>query len=58
MEGIIDLHHDIMFFVVITGIFTSWMIFRICYRFHLNPTSPSTFRVGSNITHHTEIEVV
>ena len=58
MEGIIDLHHDIMYFVIITGIFTCWMIFRIVYRFHLNMNNPSSFRVGSSVTHHTEIEVI
>ena len=58
MEGIIDLHHDIMFFVIITGIFVSWMLFKICYRFYLKTNNPSFFRLGSNLTHHTEIEVI
>jgi cytochrome c oxidase subunit 2 len=33
MEGIINLHNDIMFFLVAIGILTFWLLFRIVYAF-------------------------
>ena len=53
MQGIIDLHHDIMFFVVVITIFVSWMLVRTLQTFakHVNPTP-------EKITHGTLIEIV
>jgi cytochrome c oxidase subunit 1 len=54
MEGIIDLHHDIMFFLVLIIIFILWMIARIVWHFREdhNKALPST------VTHHTTLEIV
>jgi cytochrome c oxidase subunit 2 len=53
MEGIIDLHHDIMFYLVVIGTFVPYMLFEVYRRFniHNNP-------VPVNITHHTTLEIV
>ena len=32
MEGIINFHNHIMFFLVITGLFVCWLLFRCCVR--------------------------
>jgi hypothetical protein len=37
MENIIDLHHDIVFFLVVIIAFTSWMLIRIIYFFKFKP---------------------
>jgi len=54
MEGIIDLHHDIMFFLVLIIIFILWMLVRIlqCFGDSYNRNLPST------VTHHTTLEIV
>lgn len=53
MEGIVALHHDLMFILTIIGIIVSWLLFRVIYIFHhQNNSQPST------ITHGTVIEVV
>jgi cytochrome c oxidase subunit 1 len=53
MEGIIDLHHDIMYFLVIVVIFVLWMICRIIWLFNEehNP-------IPANITHHIQLEII
>jgi len=35
MESLIDLHHDIMFFLVLTAIFVLYMLLIIVYKFRL-----------------------
>jgi cytochrome c oxidase subunit 2 len=34
MQGIIDLHHDIVFFMILVLVFVLWMITRTLYHFH------------------------
>ena len=34
MQGLIDLHHDIFFFLVVILVFVSWMLARTVYHFH------------------------
>ena len=53
MQGIIDLHHDIMFFVVSITLFVSWMLVRTLQTFTktVNPHP-------EKITHGTFIEIV
>nr|YP_009684861.1 cytochrome c oxidase subunit 2 [Gloiopeltis furcata]BBK20774.1 cytochrome c oxidase subunit 2 [Gloiopeltis furcata] len=53
MEGIINLHHDLMFFICVISVFVSWMLFRTLWHFGQgqNPT-PST------LTHGTLIEII
>ena len=36
MQGIIDLHHDICFFMIVIAIFVLWMLTRTLYHFHEN----------------------
>lgn len=55
MENIIDLHHDIMFFLIIITILTSWMLGRVVYFYSAKNTI--TLRNLYN-THNTLIEVV
>nr|WOA02285.1 cytochrome c oxidase subunit II [Gloiopeltis furcata] len=53
MEGIINLHHDLMFFICVISVFVSWMLFRTLWHFEKNQNStPST------LTHGTLIEVI
>nr|YP_010555064.1 cytochrome c oxidase subunit 2 [Kappaphycus malesianus]UYR20485.1 cytochrome c oxidase subunit 2 [Kappaphycus malesianus] len=53
MEGIVNLHHDLMFFLCIISIFVSWMLGRTLWHFERkqNPTPSST-------THGTLIEII
>jgi len=53
MEGIINLHHDLMFFICVISVFVTWMLFRtLCYfSFEQN-------LVPSSLTHGTLIEMV
>ena len=53
MEGIVNLHNDIMFFLVVIGGLTFWVLFRTCYGFDetRNPTPSKT-------VHGTTIEIV
>ena len=52
MQGIIDLHHDICFFMIIVLVFVLWMLIRTLYFFHetKNP-------VSEKIIHGTTIEI-
>jgi len=34
MEGIIDLHHDLFFFLILVSVFVSWILFNIIYYFN------------------------
>ena len=34
MQGIIDLHHDVVFFLILVLVFVLWMIIRTLYHFH------------------------
>ena len=53
MEGVISLHHDLMFVLTIIGIFVGWVLFRATYIFD-HKRNP----VASDITHGATIEVV
>ena len=52
MQGIIDLHHDVLFFVIFVATFVFWMISRTLYHFnaHRNP-------LPEKIIHGTAIEI-
>jgi len=53
MQGIIDLHHDIMFFLTVICVFVCWMMARTMYHFfHIRNPIPE------KIIHGTVIEVV
>lgn len=53
MQGLIDLHHDIQFFLIAIFVFVLWMIFRALYLFHYtrNP-------IPEKIIHGTLIEII
>jgi cytochrome c oxidase subunit 2 len=53
MQGIIDLHHDIMCFLVIILIFVLWMLSRALWHFHYlkNP-------IPERVVHGTTIEII
>jgi|ERR1711865_640592 cytochrome c oxidase subunit 2 len=53
MEGIINLHNDIMFFLVVIGTLTFWMLFRVCYAY-----DESLYPVADRTVHGTTIEIV
>lgn len=53
MEGIINLHHDLMFFICVISIFVTWMLFRTLWHFSSFQNS-----VPSTLTHGTLIEMV
>lgn len=54
MEKIVDLHHDVMFFLVLIVTFVSWMLLRIIVLY--NKENLTTLRVA--FAHHTLLEKV
>lgn len=52
MEGIINLHHDLMFFLIIILIFVTWMLTRTLWLFE-----NSQNKISSNLTHGILIEI-
>ncbi len=54
MEKIIDLHHDIQFFLILVVIAVLWMIIRIVWLFH--ETNTKTIRFAFD--HHTQLELI
>lgn len=54
MEKIVDLHHDIMFFLVLVVTFVSFMLGRIIFLF--NSKNNETLRVA--FSHHTNLEKI
>ena len=53
MEGIINLHHDLMFFICVIAIFVSWMLGKTLWHFEENQNPQA-----STLVHGTVIEVV
>ena len=53
MEGIINLHHDLMFFVCVISIFVTWMLARTLWHF-----SYSQNKNPSSLSHGTLIEII
>jgi len=53
MEGIINLHHDIMFVLVIVATLVFWMLARVLMLFH-----ESVNKIPSTQTHGTAIEII
>ena len=54
MEGIINLHHHIMFFIVIICVFVFWMLYRSLARWNaFQNTTPYV-----SATHHSVLEIV
>jgi heme/copper-type cytochrome/quinol oxidase subunit 2 len=55
MEGIIDLHHDIMFFLVFISVFVLYLLVAVVAMFG---ESVSTKRNTSTVSHHTILEII
>jgi cytochrome c oxidase subunit 2 len=53
MQGIIDLHHDIVFFLIAILTVVLWMGARIAYEFH-HSRQPNAERMN----HHTQLELI
>jgi len=53
MQGIIDLHHDILTFLVIILIFVLWMMARTLWHFH-----ESRNTIPERVVHGTLIEII
>nr|YP_011017662.1 cytochrome c oxidase subunit 2 [Centroceras gasparrinii]WQF69485.1 cytochrome c oxidase subunit 2 [Centroceras gasparrinii] len=50
MEGIINLHHDLMFFICVVSVFVSWMLVRTLWHFNkVQNKSPSSLAHGTLI---------
>jgi hypothetical protein len=55
MEGLIDLHHDIMFFLVFIIVFVLYLLTVIVFYFH---ETPDSVRNTSTVSHHTRLEII
>lgn len=53
MEGIINLHHDLMFFICVISVFVSWMLGRTLWHFEQSQNA-----IPSSLTHGTLIEMI
>nr|YP_009389220.1 cytochrome c oxidase subunit 2 [Thorea hispida]ARX95964.1 cytochrome c oxidase subunit 2 [Thorea hispida] len=53
MEGIINLHHDLMFFVCLISVFVTWVLTRTLWYFKNTQNN-----VSSSVTHGTLIEII
>nr|YP_010500129.1 cytochrome c oxidase subunit 2a [Gormaniella terricola]UWV18306.1 cytochrome c oxidase subunit 2a [Gormaniella terricola] len=53
MQGMIDLHHDIFFFMITIFTIVVWMGARICYWFHNSKQAGP-----ERINHHTQLELI
>jgi cytochrome c oxidase subunit 2 len=53
MQGIVDLHHDIIFFLIVIFSVVSWIGAKILYRFHYTNQS-----LPERINHHTNLELI
>jgi Cytochrome C oxidase subunit II, transmembrane domain len=58
MEGIVDLHNDIMFFLILVVTFVFYMLFATFIQFTQSVDSNRHGFVGDNLTHNTPIEVI
>jgi cytochrome c oxidase subunit 2 len=55
MEGIINLHHDLMFFITFLFFFVLVVMVRTLQYFHNDSVHAS---IGSNVVHGTAIEII
>lgn len=53
MEGIINFHHDLMFFLIVTTIFVCWMLFRVITLFDEKKN-----KIPSTVVHGATIEII
>jgi cytochrome c oxidase subunit 2 len=53
MQGIMDLHHDIFFFLILILVFVSWILVRALWHFHYQKNP-----IPQRIVHGTTIEIL
>nr|YP_009325880.1 cytochrome c oxidase subunit 2 [Choreocolax polysiphoniae]APC24872.1 cytochrome c oxidase subunit 2 [Choreocolax polysiphoniae] len=53
MEGIINLHHDLMFFIYLILIFVTWILIRTIFFFEISKN-----KIASNLNHGILIEII
>lgn len=53
MEGIVNLHHDLMFFICVISIFVTWMLGRTLWHFNQHQN-----KLPSSLSHGTLIEII
>lgn len=62
MDGIIDLHHDIMTFIVFIAIGVAYVLGSALYHFHANKSGTRKFEHGQaaarHVNHHATLEVI
>lgn len=64
MEGMLNLHHDIMFFMILIFIFVSWLMYRTVFFFNWNNNTfwfyiiNSDDQYPSNVQHNSTLEIV
>lgn len=58
MEGIVDLHNDIMFFLVLVVTFVFYMLFATFIQFSQNVVMRRHGTAGDDLTHNTPIEII
>lgn len=56
MEGIVDIHHDIMFFIIWILVVVSWVLFEI--NFSKNKNTELNIMLPSKVQHNTTLEIV
>jgi cytochrome c oxidase subunit 2 len=64
MEGTLNLHHDIMFFIIVIFIFVGWLMYRSIYFFNWNNnpvwfySTNSDVQYPSNVQHNSTLEII
>jgi cytochrome c oxidase subunit 2 len=59
MEGIVDLHHDIMFFLVFIIVFVLYLLAIVAIMFRTdNDEVDVSLYSGDSVTHNTQIEII
>ncbi len=57
MQGIVNLHHNICFFMLVILVFVLWMLGRTLYHFHIEGVQRSCTPLPEKMIHGTTIEV-
>jgi hypothetical protein len=58
MEGIVDLHHDIMFFLVFIMVFVLYLLAVVVIQFSEDSNHNIHGYAGDNVTHSTPLEII
>lgn len=58
MEGIVDLHHDIMFFLTFIVVFVFYLLAQVVINWSSNNTYSRYGELSDNVTHNTTIEII